>query len=341
MQKARLLFEDDPPLPRGEATEAHGRMQEVALQRLPVGKRPFARAASPQCIRDPTPDRDLHGDNHGRWVATWYAATMTDQPRPVATSPDEYTLTIEEAATRYEHAGHPRTLRSIQRYCAKGHLECLRQETTFGDKYLITPTSVARHIAQIAEFDGATGRDVPRRAATIPAHEIGTTPSNDTLRPVAADRDPRRQETTTVAPVFQPTTSSDVPRQAIDASIDQSRPVATGRGIESDKRVAEHIDAPTPPAQSSGRISDLEIYEHPYVKKLEEQNEKLMDLYLGQVRRTEDIQLKSQERLVELQRMTTIGQSKTLADFMLNAKQWLVGPAPSDQPQEGDKTSIQ
>ncbi|MCG3777198.1 MAG: hypothetical protein JW395_4074 [Nitrospira sp.] len=66
-----------------------------------------------------------------------------------------------------------------------------------------------------------------------------------------------------------------------------------------------------------------------------------MGLYLGQVRRTEDIQLKSQERLVDLQRMTTIGQSKTLADFMLNAKQWLIGPAPSEQPQEGDRPSMQ
>jgi hypothetical protein len=70
---------------------------------------------------------------------------MTDDPsRPVATSPDEYSLTIEDAAARYEHAGHPRTIRSIQRYCAKGHLDCLRQETPFGDKYLITPASVAR-----------------------------------------------------------------------------------------------------------------------------------------------------------------------------------------------------
>jgi hypothetical protein len=39
--------------------------------------------------------------------------------RPVATGPDEYTLTTEEAAARYEHARHPRTLRSIQRYCAR------------------------------------------------------------------------------------------------------------------------------------------------------------------------------------------------------------------------------
>ena len=92
---------------------------------------------------------------------------MTDDPsRPVATSPDEYSLTIEDAAARYEHAGHPRTIRSIQRYCAKGHLDSLRQETPFGDKYLITPASVARHIAQIDELATTSGRGLSRQVAT-------------------------------------------------------------------------------------------------------------------------------------------------------------------------------
>lgn len=71
---------------------------------------------------------------------------------------------------RYEHAGHPRTSRSIQRYCARGHLDCLRQETQFGEKYLITPESVVRHIAQIAEL-AATGRDVSRQVAAPVAPE--------------------------------------------------------------------------------------------------------------------------------------------------------------------------
>lgn len=94
-----------------------------------------------------------------------------DPPRHAATSPDQYSLSIDEAAARYEHAGHPRTLRSIQRYCAKGHLDCLRQETPFGERYLITPESVARHIAQIAEL-AATGPDTPRPVAAPVASEI-------------------------------------------------------------------------------------------------------------------------------------------------------------------------
>src|SRR6202163_3069167 len=94
-----------------------------------------------------------------------------DQSRQAATSPDEYSLTIEEAALRYEHAGHPRTTRSIQRYCANGHLDCLRQETPFGDKYLITAASVARHIAQIAELASTSGRGLSRQAATTVAEK--------------------------------------------------------------------------------------------------------------------------------------------------------------------------
>ena len=42
-------------------------------------------------------------------------AMTDDQSRQAATSPDQYTLTIEDAAIRYEHAGHPRTSRTIER----------------------------------------------------------------------------------------------------------------------------------------------------------------------------------------------------------------------------------
>ena len=120
---------------------------------------------------------------------------MTDDPsRQAATSPDEYSLTIEEAAVRYEHAGHPRTTRSIQRYCAKGHLDCLRQETAFGDKYMITPASVARHIAQIEELASTSGRGLSRQDATpVAAHESPESPQDEPLtgpdvsRPVAAN----------------------------------------------------------------------------------------------------------------------------------------------------------
>ena len=123
-------------------------------------------------------------------------ATDRDLSRQGATSRDDYTVTIEEAATRYEGAGHPRTIRSIQRYCANGDLDCLRQETMFGIKYLITPASIARHIAQIEEVASATRRDVSRQVATSVVAEIhasepqaAQTTDDDELRQDATGRD--------------------------------------------------------------------------------------------------------------------------------------------------------
>ena len=76
------------------------------------------------------------------------AATSDDLSRHAATSGDnEYSLSIEEALARYEAAGLPRNRRSVQRYCANGALDAHRIETPFGEKFLITPTSVDRHIA--------------------------------------------------------------------------------------------------------------------------------------------------------------------------------------------------
>ena len=109
-----------------------------------------------------------------------------DTSRQDATDNDtDFSLSLEEVAERYERAGHPRTLRSLQRYCASGHLDARKIATTMGDKYLVTPQSVARHIAQIVEFSQldavATGRDMSRPVATITAPEeslAATTPEN-------------------------------------------------------------------------------------------------------------------------------------------------------------------
>jgi hypothetical protein len=100
------------------------------------------------------------------------SATGLGVTRPVATTLDtDYSLTIEQVADRYAKAGHPRTIRSLQRYCAKGHLNAQKKETALGGEiYLITPQSVARHIAQIEELNAgdtvAIGHDASRPVAT-------------------------------------------------------------------------------------------------------------------------------------------------------------------------------
>jgi hypothetical protein len=144
---------------------------------------------------------------------------MTDDlSRQVATTPDsEFTLTIDEALEHYARAGLPRTPRSVQRYCAKEHLQCRLIETEFGEKYLISPESVDKHIAYIEEVRQATtGPDLSRHAAT----------GRDTSRPDAT-------------PIALKESGGGEPRQGAATSDDKSRPVATELVEQLEKRLGE------------------------------------------------------------------------------------------------------
>jgi hypothetical protein len=156
-----------------------------------------------------------------------------DMSRPVAANEDigAYTLTIEEAAARYEHAGHPRTARSIQRYCASGHLDAKRIETTWGDKFLITPESVARHIAYIAEVAAATtSRDMSRPVAPSEPAELAHI--------IHADQASTRPDMSRhVATMDIPETKDDEPRQAAAPGRDMSRQAAA------DARIIELLES--------------------------------------------------------------------------------------------------
>src|SRR4029077_16030280 len=96
-----------------------------------------------------------------------------DQPRTEANSRDrspdhQYILTIEQAAEQYAAAGHPRTIRAIQKYCALTKLDCHKVETETGEKYLVAPYSVDRHIAYTNEVRTvATRRDQSRMDAAV------------------------------------------------------------------------------------------------------------------------------------------------------------------------------
>ena len=89
---------------------------------------------------------------------------MPDAPARLAAPLDDsaYTVSIEDAGNRYAAAGFPRPVRRLQKYCARGDLECRKVDTVSGEKYLITPESIDRHIAYIKE---TSGRAQPRPGA--------------------------------------------------------------------------------------------------------------------------------------------------------------------------------
>jgi hypothetical protein len=88
-------------------------------------------------------------------------------PRPSAPLDESaYTLSIDETADRYAAAGFPRPTRRLQKYCARGDLDCRKVETASGEKYLITPESIERHIMYIKETANAAGRAPTRPDAS-------------------------------------------------------------------------------------------------------------------------------------------------------------------------------
>ena len=124
---------------------------------------------------------------------------MSDYKEPPAATigDSDYSLSIEDALARYQAAGIPRTRRSVQRYCGNGALDAHRVETSFGEKFLVTPESVDRHIAYINEVRPVTtSRDLSRPVATSASVKnaddyVSFKPptANDKERPEATTRD--------------------------------------------------------------------------------------------------------------------------------------------------------
>src|SRR5437870_4982132 len=106
---------------------------------------------------------------------------MEEQLRPAANGDEgAYTLTVEEAAALYEAAGFARTMRAIQKYCFRGDLTAIREQTTYGERYRITPASVARHIEQIEQLSQANRHDRSRPDANVRTDSIEPTqPESD------------------------------------------------------------------------------------------------------------------------------------------------------------------
>ncbi len=112
------------------------------------------------------------------------------QARPTAT---EYPLTLDDVSRLFDEAGLPRNARTLQRYCAAGRLDCIKEETATGLAYFVDPASVERAIKQLAQLHGLT--DEVRHGATseeMPHHvaqDAEPMVMSDAPRPSAADRD--------------------------------------------------------------------------------------------------------------------------------------------------------
>jgi hypothetical protein len=131
-----------------------------------------------------------------------------DKARPTAT---EYPLSLEEVSRLFDEAGLPRNVRTLQRYCAAGRLDCIKEETATGLAYFVDPGSVERAIKQLAQLHGLTdevrhtaaSEEMPRSVA----HDAKPLSTTDTPRPSAADRDKDAEIITERRSAAEPDTS--------------------------------------------------------------------------------------------------------------------------------------
>ena len=222
---------------------------------------------------------------------------MSDTARHDAPQPDDvrHTLTVREVETLLATAGVQRSHRHVLRLCQSGMLDAVKVP------------------------GGPSGEEWYVSPASVPK-AIGDLKQIDAQRARRSTTQPAASDY--VANEREPQNESDIAGHSVPQH-DMSQPTTTEEGT------------PTQPAAARHGALDLDVFEHPYVKKLEDRIEKLEGKYEAQVRRTEEIQLKGQQQLLELQRMTAVGQSETLANFMLKARDWVLG-----QGSEVDKTDV-
>jgi uncharacterized membrane protein YdfJ with MMPL/SSD domain len=94
---------------------------------------------------------------------------MTDGVRQSQTSIDigndnASLVTLDVVSSRFIAAGLPRSMRTLQRYCAAGTLECIKEATETGDTYFVVEPSIGTAITALKQLHDA--KDRPRHAAT-------------------------------------------------------------------------------------------------------------------------------------------------------------------------------
>ena len=113
-------------------------------------------------------------------------------------APTRFSLTLDDVSHLFEDAGLPRNTRTLQRYCAAGRLDSIKEETATGLAYFVDPASVERAIKQLAQLHGLTDEVRPSAASQkmpqLDALYIEPMPAPVPARASEADRDMPPQE---------------------------------------------------------------------------------------------------------------------------------------------------
>ena len=228
-------------------------------------------------------------------------ATRHDAPR----HDHLHTMTVRELEAKINAAGIKMSRRQVIRHCKSGTFDATKLPAVNNvEEWFVAPSSVEKGIADIKVLqEQRSRRDATRQDMSDYDADLDALETGPESKTDTSSHDATRQDTTGTKQEPDPNAT----RQ------DTSRQVAT---------------------------QDLDIFVHPYVKKLEGQVEKWQEKYEDQVRRIEIIQSQHQRELIELSRMTAVANSQTLADFMLKAKDWVLGQGSPSEKKDGSDQSV-
>ena len=268
-----------------------------------------------------------------------YTASMPDTSGHDQPQHDErHTIPLRELEVRLAAEGVLMSRRQITRHCEGGTFDAKKLPAVNNVmEWFVAPASIDKGIADIktlqelrARRDASRPDMSGRLAVDRTLHDRHAAPGHVAPRlDVTTAPGPQHEPDATRHDALRPDATDHDALEAI--SIDGADTAGHG------ETRPDHVDPSDAAAKAAHRDTSLNIFEHPYVLRLEDRIDRLEAKYEAQVRRTEEIQIKSQERLVELQRMTAVGQSQTLADFMLKAKDWMLGAGQEETGREGEQ----
>ena len=247
-------------------------------------------------------------------------------PQPDMTQ-DRHTLTVREVEFMFSKAGVQRSHRHVLRLCQSGMLDAVKiPGGPSGEEWYVAPASVPKAIGDLKQIDEQRAR----RTATDHDAARPSTPEPAMTRHNAPELS--LNDETDVAGHGAPQPATTVPQQS-DGHTTTSTDVARHSTPEPDI---------IPRANS-----DMDVYDHPYVRRLEQDIEKverryerLEGKYEAQVRETQAIMIRANEQLIELQKASQVAQSKTLAEYLLRAKDFILGSGGTEQGIDATASSI-
>jgi hypothetical protein len=173
---------------------------------------------------------DDHSDNQDTPDKARQAAASPDMPRhaaadhglsrQAAASPDiprqevptdrdlsDYTMTVEEALTRFEQAGVRRDKRTVERYCEHSKIDAVKVFGAFGPTWRLNPESVEGKIKNLQKQLAESGDIV---ATTTPDNEVRQATTDHGLsRHAAASPDMSGPVAASEAPMSHPVAPPD------------------------------------------------------------------------------------------------------------------------------------